>query len=112
MKNIILLFAVITLFLLTGGMGCEKEVKSEYEIIATGTLIYDPTFTTGFCKVKTHTIRTNERDIDLFIDSRTIDAKPFENKDVTIYGYLSKQKHKRKDEFCPDVIEVKKISEN
>jgi hypothetical protein len=49
---------------------------------------------------------------DLFIDSRTIDAKPFENKDVTIYGYLSKQKHKRKDEFCPDVIEVKKISEN
>jgi len=109
MKTKSLLFTLFALFFLAGGMGCEKK---ENQIIATGTLIYDPTFTTGFCKVKTHTIRTNERDIDLFIDSRTIDAKPFENKDVTIYGYLSKQKHKRKDEFCPDVIEVKKISEN
>ncbi len=109
MKTKSLLFTLFALFFLAGGMGCEKK---ENQIIATGTLIYVPTGTYGFCIVKTHIIKTNKGDIDLFIDKNTIDAKPFENKDVTIYGYLLKQKHKQKEEFCPDLIEVKKISEN
>lgn len=99
------LISLFALFFLAGGMGCEKK---ENQIIATGTLIYAPTGTYGFCIVKTHIIKTNKGDID----KNTIDAKPFENKDVTIYGYLLKQKHKQKEEFCPDLIEVKEISEN
>ena len=111
MKVRVLPLAIISLLLLIVGVGCNDD-RSDYDIVAKGTLIFTPTGTTGFCIVKTHTLKTNEGDIDLFIDSRIIDPSQYENNDVTIYGCLSKQRHKRQGELCPDVIEVKKIYKN
>ena len=104
-KNI--LFTAISLLLMLGGVGCKKENHSDSEIIATGTLIYDPTAAV-LCTPRTHVLKRNNDELELIIISNGKVIRTYDNAVVTIHGTKVKQLSKT----CPNVIEVKKISKN
>ena len=106
MKQQIILWIGV-LLLLIGGVGCEKKDHSESEIIATGTLIYDPTAAV-LCTPRTHILKRKNDDLELIFLSNGEAIRTYDNAVVTIYGTKVKQLSKT----CPNVIEVKKISKN
>ena len=106
MKQKIILWIGV-LLLLIGGVGCEKKDHSESEIIATGTLIYDPTAAV-LCTPRTHILKRKNDDLELIFLSNGEAIRTYDNAVVTIYGTKVKQLSKT----CPNVIEIKKISKN
>ena len=104
-KNIILWIGA--LLLLIAGAGCEKKDHSESEIIATGTLIYDPTAAV-LCTPRTHILKRKNDDLELIFLSNGEAIRMYDNAVVTIYGTKVKQLSKT----CPNVVEVKKIFKN
>ncbi len=103
MKIKTFLLVVVSLFLLIGISGCEE--KEGNEITLTGLLTSSPTMTTGECGPRTHLLKTDKDEIQLLIQQNKIDATPFENKVVTVYGQETYQIHTD----CEVVIDVNRI---
>ena len=104
MKVRVLPLAIISLLLLIGGEGCNDD-SSDYDIVATGTLIFDPTYTIE-CSPRTHILKRNIDELQLVIlsDDRVGDTT-YNNVVVTIYG----NKIKQLSNSCPVVFDVKEI---
>jgi len=81
------------------------EEKERYEITLTGLLESSPTMTTGECGPRTHILKTDKDEVQLLIQQNKIDATPFENTVVTVYGKEAYQMHSD----CEVVIDVDKI---
>lgn len=107
MKNKTFLFTATLLLLLLGAAGGEKKDHSKSEIIATRTLIYNPT-AAFLCTPRTHMLKRKNDDLELIFLSNGEAIRTYDNAVVTIYG----TKVKQLSNTCPDVIEVKKISKN
>ena len=104
MKVRVLPLAIISLFLLIGGEGCNDD-SSDYDIVAKGTLIFDPTYTIE-CSPRTHILKRNIDELQLVILSDDgVGDTTYNNVVVTIYG----NKIKQLSNSCPVVFDVKEI---
>ena len=93
--------------MLIGEEGCNDD-SSDYDIVATGTLIFDPTYTIE-CSPRTHILKRKIDELQLVILSDDgVGDTTYNNVVVTIYGNKIKQLSKS----CPVVFDVKKIYKN
>ena len=91
MKSKIILFTITALFLAIGGVGCEKKEYTYYDIIATGTLIFDPTYTID-CSPRTHILKRDRDELQLIIlsDDGEVD-RTYDNPVVIVFGNKIKE---------------------